>query len=142
MIASEAFIRRIDALRRQAPAFLQALGMLQLGLAGAGQLAYPVVLVAARLWLGQATFVHGLMAMMQAQGLSHLPSAPETALEGALPVLLAVGLLTRPAALMLLLGVGNAGFEQVLADPRGLLFIWLIAQGAGPLSFDFCCGQG
>src|ERR1700761_5189515 len=57
------------------------------------------VVLAARLWLSQAVFVHGLMVMMQAQGLSHEPSGWSALAQGILPFLLTVGLLTRPVAL-------------------------------------------
>ncbi len=114
----------------------EAFGRAHRGLSGAGQVAYAGVLLAARIWLAQAAFVHGLMAMMQAEGFSRLPPAPEAMLQAVLPVLLAVGLLTRPAALVLLLGFGHTGIAPDLAGPRGLLLLWLVAQGAGPLSID------
>ena len=103
----------------------------------AGQVAYAGVLLVARIWLAQAAFVHGLMAMMQAEGFSRLPPAPDTLLQGVLPILLTAGLLTRPVALVLLLGLGQTGIEQDLISPRSLLLIWLVAQGAGPLSVDY-----
>jgi NADH dehydrogenase FAD-containing subunit/uncharacterized membrane protein YphA (DoxX/SURF4 family) len=128
--------RQISAFWNNVPVLMEALRSFHDWLRGCGQVAYPVVLVAARIWLGQATFVHGLMAMMQANGFSRIPPAPDTVLQGVLPFLLAIGLLTRPAALILLLGIAQTP-EQNLVGPCGLLLLWLIAQGAGPLSIDF-----
>jgi NADH dehydrogenase/putative oxidoreductase len=134
--------RQISAFHHHVPALMEALHGFHGWLRGCGQVAYPVVLVAARIWLGQATFVHGLMAMMQAEGFSRLPPAPATVLQGVLPFLLAIGLVTRPAALILLLGVAQTGLAPDLDGPRGLLLLWLIAQGAGPLSVDFLMRTG
>lgn len=106
-------------------------------LAGAGQIVYAGVLLATRIWLAQAAFVHGLMAMMQAEGFAHAPPALDTMLHAALPFLLVMGLLTRPAALLLLLGFGQTGIALNLTDPRGVLLLWLVAQGGGPFSIDY-----
>jgi NADH dehydrogenase FAD-containing subunit/uncharacterized membrane protein YphA (DoxX/SURF4 family) len=114
----------------------EALGGLHGWLRSTGRLVHAGVLLAARIWLAQGAFVHGLMAMMQAEGFSRLPPALDTMLQGVLPVLLVVGLLTRPVALVFLLGFGQPGMEQDLTGLRGLLLLWLVAQGAGPLSVD------
>ena len=100
------------------------------------------LLLAARIWLSQAVFVHGIMTMMQAQGFTRMPSGWDTLLQGILPVLLAVGLLTRPAALILLVGGGLAALQADVAWPHRLLLIWLLAGGAGPLSLDFLMRGG
>jgi NADH dehydrogenase FAD-containing subunit/uncharacterized membrane protein YphA (DoxX/SURF4 family) len=131
--ASGAVTSRISPFQPQVSVLTGALGWLQ----GAGWVAYPGVLLAARIWLAQEAFVHGLMAMMQAEGFSRLPPALDTMLQGVLPFLLAAGLLTRPVALVLLLGFGQTGIEQDLTGPRGLLLLWLVVQGAGPLSVDY-----
>ena len=130
-------IRRNSLLHRQIPVVAGALDSLQTWLGNAGQVAYAGVLLATRIWLAQAAFVHGLMAMMQAEGFSRLPPALDTMLQGVLPLLLVAGFLTRPAALVLLLGFGQSGIEQDLAGPLGLLLLWLVAQGAGPVSVDY-----
>jgi NADH dehydrogenase FAD-containing subunit len=135
--APEAVTRWVSVIQFQVQVVVEALDSFHGWLRGAGQFAYAGVLLAARIWLAQAAFVGGLMAMMQAEGFSRLPPAPVTVLEGVLPFLLAVGVLTRPLALILLLGFGPTGLEQGLAGPRGLLLLWLITQGAGPLSIDF-----
>jgi NADH dehydrogenase FAD-containing subunit len=140
--AAEVVTERLSGFEHRIPVLMAALSGVRAWLRGWGQVAYVGVLVAARIWLGQVAFVHGLMAMMQAEGFSHLPSAPETVLRGILPFLLAIGLLTRPAALILWLGIGPTGLEQDLASPRGLLLLWLVAQGAGPLSVDFLLRTG
>jgi NADH dehydrogenase FAD-containing subunit/uncharacterized membrane protein YphA (DoxX/SURF4 family) len=107
-----------------------------------GSVAEAGLLLAARIWLSQAVFVHGIMTMMQAQGFTRMPSGWDTLLQGILPVLLAVGLLTRPAALILLVGGGLAGLQADLSWPHRLLLIWLLAEGAGPLSLDFLMRGG
>ena len=121
----------------QVAALSEALGSLHGWVGAAGQVAHAGVLLAGRIWLAQAAFVHGLMAMVQAEGFSRLPPALDTMLQAVLPFLLVVGLLTRPAALVLLLGLGQPDIEQDLAGPRGLLLLWLVAQGPGPLSIDY-----
>jgi uncharacterized membrane protein YphA (DoxX/SURF4 family) len=137
LTAPGAVIPSRSPLRRQASVATEALAGLRRWLRGVEQVAYAGVLLGARIWLAQAAFVHGLMAMMQAEGFSRLPPALDTMLQGVLPFLLMVGLLTRPAALVLLLGLGQPGIEQDLAGPRGLLLLWLVAQGPGPLSIDY-----
>lgn len=99
------------------------------------------VLLAARIWLSQALFVHGLMAMMQAEGFSRQPSGWSALAQGTLPLLLTIGLLTRPVALLLLFG-SSIGLNHGLSFPQALLLIWLVAQGAGWISFDRLLGRG
>ena len=105
-------------------------------LASGSSVAYAGLLLAARIWLAQAVFVHGIMMMMQAEGFTQEPSGWEALLRGILPALLTFGLLTRPAALILLVGGSLAGLSLDLYWPQRLLLIWLVAQGAGPLSLD------
>jgi NADH dehydrogenase FAD-containing subunit len=81
------------------------------------------------------------MMMMQSSGFIRAPSGWTALLQGILPVMLAVGTMTRPVALILLLGGGLAGLEFDLSWPHRLLLIWLLAQGAGPLSLD-CLMRG
>ncbi len=99
------------------------------------------VVLASRIWLSQAIFVHVLMTMMQAEGFSHEPSAWSALAQGILPSLLAVGLLTRPVALLLLFG-GSIGLHHAMNGPQGLLLVWLLARGAGPVSLDHLLGPG
>jgi NADH dehydrogenase FAD-containing subunit len=130
-------IRRLSRFKKRISSLVETVAAVHGWLSGAGQIAYAAVLLATRLWLAQAAFVHGLMAMMQAEGFSGAPSAFSTMLRGFLPLLLVVGLLTRPIALLLLLGFGQPTIEADLTGPRGLLLLWLLAQGAGPLSIDY-----
>ncbi|GAB0114896.1 NAD(P)/FAD-dependent oxidoreductase [Acidisoma sp. C75] len=141
-----ALTRRIARCKDVLPRMLEATRLLDGGLRGGGELVCAGALLAARLGLAQESFVHGLMAMMQAHGFSQIPPAPETLLQSILPVLLAIGLMTRPAALLLLLGLGlgHAGPLQdgAGAGARDLLMLWLVVQGAGPLSIDYLMRPG
>ena len=48
--------------------------------------------------------MHGIMMMMRAEGFAQAPSGWEARLQGILPALLAFSLMTRPVALILLVG--------------------------------------
>jgi len=139
---ANAIIRRGCRFQNDVSALRKALAAIHGWLSGAGQIAYAAAILATRLWLAQAAFVHGLMAMMQAEGFSRAPPALSTMLQGFLPLLLVMGLLTRPTALLLLLGLGQPGVEHEWAGPRGFLLLWLLAQGAGPLSIDYLLRVG
>jgi hypothetical protein len=93
-------------------------------------------LLAARIWLSQAIFVHQIMMMMRAEGFAEVPSVGATLIRSVAPLLLATGLGTRPVALLLILGVGQDLSEAHLAGPQAILLIWLLIGGAGPLCFD------
>jgi NADH dehydrogenase FAD-containing subunit len=99
------------------------------------------VLLVVRIWLSQAILSHGLMAMMQAEGFSRQPSGWSMLAQGMLPLLLTVGLLTRPVALLLLLA-SQLGLNHALSVPQSLLLVWLLAQGAGWISLDHMVGRG
>jgi NADH dehydrogenase FAD-containing subunit len=106
-----------------------------------GSSAQAAVLLAARVWLSQAIFIHQLMAMMHAYGDGDVPSTGSALLRGVAPMLLVTGLLTRPVALLLALGIGlDAG--TMLSGPQLLLLVWLVAGGAGPLSLDYLLRRG
>jgi NADH dehydrogenase FAD-containing subunit len=107
----------------------------------AGSVVQAVLLLAARAWLSQNIFVHQLMAMMHADGMAGVPSAGATLLRGVAPMLLLAGLLTRPLALLLALGVG-LGAGVMLTWPQLVLLAWLAIGGAGPLSLDFLLRRG
>ena len=106
-----------------------------------GSFALAVLLVAARVWLSQAVFVHQLMAMMQAHGIVEAPSAGAILLRGVAPTLLVIGLLTRPVALLLALGIGLDG-GAMLTGPQLVLLAWLAGAGAGPISLDYLLRRG
>jgi NADH dehydrogenase FAD-containing subunit/uncharacterized membrane protein YphA (DoxX/SURF4 family) len=99
------------------------------------------VLLAARIWLSQAVFVHGLMAMMQAEGFSRQPSGWSALAQAVLPLLLTIGVLTRPVALLLLFG-SEIGLTHGLSAPQALLLVWLLLQGAGWISLDQLMRRG
>jgi NADH dehydrogenase FAD-containing subunit len=107
----------------------------------AASFAQAALLLAARVWLSQAIFVHQLMAMMQARRVVEAPSAGATLLHGVAPTLLVIGLLTRPVALLLALGIG-LGAGAMLTGPQLVLLAWLAAGGAGPISLDFLLRRG
>jgi NADH dehydrogenase FAD-containing subunit len=108
----------------------------------AGNFAHAFLLLAARIWLSQAIFVHQIMMMMRAEGFAEAPSAGATLIRSIAPLLLATGLVTRPVALLVVLGVGQSLAGTHLAGPQAVLLIWLLIGGAGPLSFDFLLRGG
>jgi NADH dehydrogenase FAD-containing subunit len=108
----------------------------------AGNFAHAFLLLAARIWLSQAIFVHQIMMMMRAEGFAEAPSAGATLIRSIAPLLLATGLVTRPVALLLVLGVGQSLAGTHLAGPQAVLLIWLLIGGAGPLSLDFLLRGG
>jgi NADH dehydrogenase FAD-containing subunit/uncharacterized membrane protein YphA (DoxX/SURF4 family) len=110
-------------------------------LASVSIIARSGVLLAARIWLSQALFVHGLMAMMQAEGFSRQPSGWSALALAVLPLLLTVGGLTRPVALLLLFG-SEIGLTHGLSAPQALLLAWLLLQGAGLISLDHLMRRG
>jgi NADH:ubiquinone reductase (H+-translocating) len=108
----------------------------------AGGVAQPLLLLAARIWLSQAIFVHQIMMMMRAEGFADVPSVGATLIRSVAPLLLATGLATRPVALLLVLGVGQDPSGIHLASPQATLLIWLMIGGAGQLSLDFLMRSG
>jgi NADH dehydrogenase FAD-containing subunit len=108
----------------------------------AGNFAHAFLLLAARIWLSQAIFVHQIMMMMHAEGVAEAPSTGATLIRSITPLLLATGLVTRPVALLLVLGVGQSLAGTHLAGPQAVLLIWLLIGGAGPLSLDFLLRGG
>jgi len=112
------------------------------GVTVTGNIAWAALL-AARIWLSQAVFVHQIMMMMMhAEGFTETPSAGATLIRAGAPLLLATGLMTRPVALILALGIGQDLAATHLTSPRTILFIWLIMAGAGPFSVDFLLRGG
>ena len=118
-------------------------------------LASPWLRLAVRIWLAQAFLVAGLMDMMSGHGLhaqawlsqgwwavlmqQAATSGLGVAVQAACPILLALGLLTRPAAIALLLQavflpLPGAGQDAPLFWIA--LLSWLVVFGAGPLSLD------
>ncbi|MGF6479141.1 NAD(P)/FAD-dependent oxidoreductase [Paraburkholderia sp. JPY419] len=110
-------------------------------------LCMPWLLLATRVWFGQVVLVQQIMAMAESHqggvtgaGL-HAPSSVETALHGIVPLLLTAGLLTRPIALVLLVG----GYGSITLGPGGatlVLLAWLVVLGPGTFSLDAMLGRG
>jgi NADH dehydrogenase FAD-containing subunit len=107
-----------------------------------GGVVQAALLLAARIWLSQAIFVHQIMMMMRTGGFSEAPPVADTLIHSLAPLLLATGLATRPVVLLLLLGVGQGLSQAPLADAQAVLLIWLLIGGAGPLSLDFLLRSG
>jgi Sigma-70, region 4 len=112
------------------------------GIAIAGSIVHPALLLAARIWLSQAIFVHHIMIMMRTEEFAEAPSVGATLIPSVAPLLFATGLATRPVALLLVLGVGQDPSGAHLAGPQFILLIWLLIGGAGPLSLDFLLRGG
>jgi len=102
-------------------------------------LCMPWLLLLARIWFGQVVFVHQIMTMAESphgglfSGAPRVPSGLDAALHSVVPLLLTIGLLTRPVALVLLI--------ETIADSHGALAVgvqgaklallsWLIVSGA------------
>jgi len=114
-------------------------------------LCMPWVLLCARIWFGQVVFVHQIMTMAEGphdglfSGGLHVPSGLDAALHSVVPLLLTMGLLTRPVALVLLVEtiVDSHGALAVGAQGAKLaLLSWLIVSGAGAISLDSLLGRG
>jgi NADH dehydrogenase/putative oxidoreductase len=120
----------------QASAWLDAWVALGRRIAVTGNIVQAALLLAARVWLSQAIVVHQIMMMMRANGFADALSVGETLTWSLAPLLLAMGLVTRPVALLLLLGVGRGLAGTDLSGPLAILLLWLVIGGAGPISFD------
>lgn len=110
-------------------------------------LCMPWILLATRVWFGQVVLVHQIMVMAQSNdtglpgGGLHAPSSVAAALHGIVPLLLTAGLLTRPIALVLLVG----GYGSIGLGPGGATFVllaWLVLLGPGTLSLDALLARG
>jgi len=114
-------------------------------------LCMPWLLLIARLWFGQVVLVHQIMAMAanplaepSAGGL-HVPSGLDAALHSVTPLLLTLGFLTRPIALVLLAGTSVLDYGTLAAGSEGAklaLLAWLVVMGPSTLSLDALLGRG
>jgi NADH dehydrogenase/putative oxidoreductase len=134
--------KAVLAARTHVPAAVEGWVAVGRRFAVAGNIVHAFLLLAARVWLSQAIFVHQIMMMMRAEGFAEAPSAGATLIRSIAPLLLATGLATRPVALILVLGVGQSLAGTHLAGPQSILLIWLLIGGAGPLSVDFLLRAG
>jgi NADH dehydrogenase FAD-containing subunit len=111
------------------------------------RLGTPWFLLATRVWIGQVVFVHQIMSMVQGgshgllQGALSVPSSFDVAAHAAVPLLLSLGLLTRPLALVLLAGAFATG-EGASASIASPLLIWLVVAGPGAFSLDALLARG
>jgi NADH dehydrogenase len=108
-------------------------------------LCLPWLLLATRVWLSQVVFVHRIMAMMLARGGHAAPPALDAVLHGMLPLLLAMGLLTRPVALVFLAEMAwgaLGGLDAGAIGPKAVLLVWLAIMGPGALSLDSLLARG
>jgi NADH dehydrogenase/putative oxidoreductase len=122
-----------------------------------GSAAAPWLSLIIRIWLAKAFLLGGVMEMMAGPLLHAVPgwwptllhdvtgSSPGIAIQALCPVLLALGLLTRPVAAAMLLQAWFLPLPGAAADAplfwAGLLG-WLMVFGAGPISFDRLLGTG
>jgi len=112
----------------------------------------PWLALVIRLWLAQAFAIAGIAAMMHGapQGGSGLlavvaASGVGVAIQAACPILLALGLLTRPAALALIVQAQLLRIPGVAGDAPlywTVLLAWLAVFGAGALSLDRLLARG
>ncbi|MGH8780510.1 DoxX family protein [Paraburkholderia sp.] len=107
----------------------------------------PWFLLATRLWVGQVVFVHQMMQMVQGkshglpQGGLPVSSSVEVAIRSVAPIVVSIGLLTRPVAVVLLAGEMSTdlGIQQLMVLP---LLVWLAVLGPGTLSLDALLSRG
>ena len=134
--------RRLAPLLEFAWTALERLVELRRSVCVPGHVAQAGLLLAARVWLSQAIFVHQVMMMMHAEAFAGAPPMGATVIRSVAPLLLAVGIFTRPLAVILALGIGLKGGASHLTALQTVLLIWLVAGGAGPLSVDFLLRSG
>lgn len=120
---------------------------------------YPVLDLIIRLWLAQIFWVSGILKLANWDNaltlatyeypVSWLDPATAAVLGAAVevigPVLLVLGLMTRPAALSLLALSLVIQFEYRALDQHlywAALFGWYVVMGAGPISLDRLLGPG
>jgi NADH dehydrogenase/putative oxidoreductase len=118
----------------------------------AGGVAAPWLGLLVRLWLAQAFVIAGVVAMMREPlpgGAGMLAAVAGSGfgivVQGTCPILLALGLLTRPAALALIVQVQVLRTPGVSGDASlywTVLLGWLAVFGAGPLSLDRVLARG
>jgi uncharacterized membrane protein YphA (DoxX/SURF4 family) len=112
----------------------------------------PWLLLAARFWFAQVLFVHQIMAMAQigyaggtlGAGAVHVPSSVAAMAQAIGPVLLSVGLLTRPITLLLIVHVllGGSAINPGATGVTLSLLGWLMISGPGVLSIDHLLKRG
>jgi NADH dehydrogenase/putative oxidoreductase len=109
----------------------------------AGRAAAPIVDFLARLALAKAFFAPGMFAGIGAAGFSM--AWPMIVVQVIGPVLMALGLLVRPVALLMLVLTLRAHFSDVPPGEHffwAALFGWYVARGPAALSFDRLLSNG
>ena len=104
----------------------------------------PLVDLLVRLALAEACFAPTMLSSSQVTGLDH-SAWPMNIIQVAGPVLLAVGLMVRPVALLMLILTLVGLTSGPLHDEHLFwvaLFGWYIAEGAGQLSLDHILEKG
>ena len=110
----------------------------------------PWLLLIARVWFGQVVFVHRIMAMAegtQSGGVSsvlHAPSGIAALLHVIAPLLLSMGFLTRPIALVFFVQtvLGGSAMSSGAIGVKVALLGWLVVSGPGVLSVDHFLKRG
>ncbi|BEU25740.1 FAD-dependent oxidoreductase [Paraburkholderia sp. 22B1P] len=109
----------------------------------------PWLLLISRVWFAQVFFVHQIMAMAYSHALPttvlYVPSSLEAALRTIAPLLLTIGLSTRPVSFVVLCLSYSHGLSGVGVNPEGarlVLLAWLTVFGAGPFSLDALLQRG
>lgn len=114
-------------------------------------LCMPWLRLLARIWFGQVVFVHQIMAMAGSpdgalfSGGLHVPSGIDAVLHSVVPLLLTLGLLTRPVALVLLVETIADSHAALAVGAQGAklaLLAWLVVRGAGAVSLDNLLARG
>ncbi|MGH8781695.1 FAD-dependent oxidoreductase [Paraburkholderia sp.] len=114
-------------------------------------LCVPLLLFLARLWFGQVVLVHRVMEMATDGNAAHatailrVPSAVEAATQGVLPLLLSVGLFTRPVAVILVMSMAVDASSPLAAGAIGArlaLLAWVVVNGPGAFSVDHLLARG
>jgi NADH dehydrogenase/putative oxidoreductase len=133
------------ALRRAALSALSLVGF-------ASGVAAPWLALLVRLWLAQIVAIAGFVAMMRGPlpGGSGMLAAVAgsgfgVVVQASCPILLALGVLTRPAALALIVQVQLLRIPGVAEDAAlywTALLGWLAVFGAGPISLDRVLARG
>lgn len=111
----------------------------------------PLLLLLTRLWFGQVVFVHRVMEMAtganiaDAASILRVPSAVDAATHVVLPLLLSIGLFTRPVAAILVLEMvleASGAVTMGAVGARFALLLWIVVSGPGLFSMDYLLARG
>jgi NADH dehydrogenase FAD-containing subunit/uncharacterized membrane protein YphA (DoxX/SURF4 family) len=110
----------------------------------------PWLLLIARVWFGQVVFVHRIMTMAEGAhsggvpGVPHAPSGIAALLHVIAPLLLSMGFLARPIALVYFAQtvLGGSAMSSGAIGVKVALLGWLVVSGPGLLSVDHLLKRG